>query len=413
MKSEIKTAIILGIGISVVVIGLSVGLFILEQDINSTMLSDKNNELSNTTYADANDILLSNEANTGSDTGKETSIRKLDIDKSRYKIAPNLVGIADYINTTPEKLEKEMQDKVVLYDIWTYSCINCIRTLPYITAWDTKYAEQGLLIIGIHSPEFEFEKDLDNVKMAVQKYNIEYPVVLDNDFETWKAFENRYWPRKYIADHEGYIRYDHIGEGAYDETEKIIQQLLKERLQALGLEKAHAESSLVDIKEFEHSIFKTPELYFGYKFAYGRNQLGNEEGFQPGKVVSYSIPHEIKPNYFYMNGDWQNLEDGMKLISDSGDILLAYNGKQVNIVAGTGEKEKSTADIKLEILLDGEPITLEYAGEHVTKKDDGTSIIQITDHDLYNVINSNTEESHILRIRVLDPGFEIFTFTFG
>ena len=124
-----------------------------------------------------------------------------------------------------------MEDKVILYDIWTYSCINCIRTLPFITAWDDKYADQGLLIIGIHSPEFE--KDINNVQKAVTQHGIIYPVVLDNDFETWKAFENRYWPRKYIADHEGYLRYDHIGEGRYDETEKVIQELLLERTNSL------------------------------------------------------------------------------------------------------------------------------------------------------------------------------------
>ncbi|MCH9658544.1 redoxin family protein, partial [archaeon] len=136
-----------------------------------------------------------------------------EIDKSGFKKAPEIVGIANHLNTTPDELSKEMKGKVILYDIWTYSCINCIRTLPYITAWDDKYSDQGLLIVGIHSPEFEFEKDPENVKMAIEKHGIDYPVLLDNDMETWKAFENRYWPRKYIADHEGYLRYDHIGEG--------------------------------------------------------------------------------------------------------------------------------------------------------------------------------------------------------
>jgi len=189
MNSEIKTGLILGV---IIVVGLGViGLVFstLDEQVQSTTTSTDENE-----------------------------IKK--IDKSGFKTAPNLVGIANYLNTTPEELEKEIDGKVVLYDIWTYSCINCIRTLPYITAWDDKYAEQGLLIVGIHSPEFEFEKDVENVELAVSKYGIKYPVVLDNDKETWKAFENNYWPRKYIADHEGYIRYDHIGEGVIKKLKK-------------------------------------------------------------------------------------------------------------------------------------------------------------------------------------------------
>ncbi len=233
------------------------------------------------------------------------------IDKSGFKKAPELVGIAKYLNTTPEELKNEIKGKVVLYDIWTYSCINCVRTLPYITAWDDKYSEQGLLIIGIHSPEFEFEKDPENVKIAIEKYGIGYPVVLDNDMETWKAFENRYWPRKYIADHEGYLRYDHIGEGRYQETEKIIQKLLEERSNSLGI-KMPSISSLVDVEEFQHSLFRTPELYFGYKFAQNRNQLGSEEGFQQGRIVSYSEPENIDLHKFYLTGDWKNYDDSME-----------------------------------------------------------------------------------------------------
>ena len=209
------------------------------------------------------------------------------IQDSGIKKAPNLVGISDYLNTTPEKLSKDMENKVILYDIWTYSCVNCIRTLPYITAWDEKYTDQGLLIIGIHSPEFEFEKNAENVQVAIEKYGIDYPVVLDNDMKTWKAFENNYWPRKYIADHQGNLRYDHIGEGGYQETEKIIQQLLEERSKAMKIE-AMSSTSLVSIEEFEHTLFRSPELYFGYKFAQNRNQLGSEEGFQHGKNCKIS-----------------------------------------------------------------------------------------------------------------------------
>ncbi|NHI02659.1 DipZ protein [Candidatus Nitrosotalea sp. TS] len=124
-------------------------------------------------------------------------------DESQYPLAPDLVGISGYINTTPDALKESMKNKVVLYDFWTYSCINCLRTLPYLKEWNEKYADKGLLIIGIHSPEFEFEKNINNVNMAVQKYNITYPVVLDSDHSTWDAFGNRYWPAEYMTDYLG------------------------------------------------------------------------------------------------------------------------------------------------------------------------------------------------------------------
>src|SRR5919107_290699 len=139
-------------------------------------------------------------------------------------------------NFIPASIDlKDLKGKVVLVDFWTYSCINCIRTLPYLVDWNEKYADKGLVIVGVHSPEFEFEKNVDNVKAAVQKYGIKYPVVQDNDKGTWDAYENRYWPRKYLIDNEGYIRYDHIGEGGYAETEKVIRSLLAERAAQTGI----------------------------------------------------------------------------------------------------------------------------------------------------------------------------------
>ena len=369
MKSEIKTALILGIIIAT-------GLGIVSMVFSS--FDEK--------FESANII------------SEVNSITK--IDKSGFKTSPDLVGIAHYLNTTPEKLSEVVKDKVILYDIWTYSCINCIRTLPYITAWDDKYADQGLLIIGVHSPEFEFEKDPENVKMAIEKYGITYPVVLDNDMETWKAFENRYWPRKYIADHEGYIRYDHIGEGGYQETEKIIQQLLHERNTSLGIQMASA-APLVDIDEFEHSMFRTPELYFGYKFAQNRNQLGSEEGFKPGQTVTYSESSKADLHKFYLTGDWKNYQDSMELVSDTGTIKLQYNAKQVNIVTDNVAE--------LEIFLDGEPIPAKYSGDDITS---GNMLI-VSEPDLYNIISSENSSSHLLEIQIKDKGFQIFTFTFG
>ena len=362
MKTEIKTAIICGIIITVGIISISI--FYNEVDMKR-----------NTTY-------------------------NIEIeDKSKLQKVPSMLDATGYINTESNELAKTLEGKVVLYDIWTYSCINCIRTIPYITAWDEKYRDEGLVIVGIHTPEFEFEKDKDNVLAAVQKFDINYPVVLDNEKEIWNAFQNKYWPRKYIADHDGYIRYDHIGEGAYKETEKIIQQLLQERSESLNIKTNTFE--LTTLEEFEHSTFRTPELYFGYKFASGRNNLGNENGFKPEEMVEYNIPLEIKQHYFYLDGKWKNAKDSMELVSENGLIMLNYNAKQVNIVASN--------NAELEIFIDGEHIPKHIAGIDVNQ--DGK--VMIIEPRLYNIVDSTVTESHELIIKVNDPKFEIFTFTFG
>ena len=319
---------------------------------------------------------------------------------SGIRKAPNLVGIAHYLNISSEELIKKMENKVILYDIWTYSCINCIRTLPFITSWDEKYSDQGLLIIGIHSPEFEFEKNPQNVKAAIEKYGISYPVVMDNDMKTWKAFENNYWPRKYIADYEGNIRYDHIGEGSYQETEKIIQQLLNERSMAMGLENI-SENKLVSIEEFEHTLFRTPELYFGYKFAQNRNQLGSEEGFQPEKIVKYSEPSMVELNKFYPIGNWKNNDDSMELTEATGVIKVLFDAKEVNIVTENYAQ--------LEILLDGIPLTEKYAGSDIKS----SNKIEVSTPGMYNIISSETSITRTMEIKVEGKGFQAFTFTFG
>ncbi|WOV93201.1 MAG: redoxin domain-containing protein [Candidatus Nitrosoabyssus spongiisocia] len=381
MKSEIRTAVIMGIVIVGVIAALGVSFSYLDQNTQPQYQNSNTTTLQGTTTDLSNVVAL--------------------IDKSRYKQAPDLVGIAGYINTSPEELAAAIEGKVVLYDIWTYSCINCIRTLPFITAWDEKYVDDGLLIIGIHSPEFEFEKDLSNVQTAVDKHSINYPVILDNDKEIWEAFENRYWPRKYLADHEGYIRYDHIGEGSYDETELEIQKLLKERSESLGVKFVSADTT-VDVTEFTHSFQRvTPELYFGYGFT--RGNFGNENGFLPGQDVVYVLPKDDKyyKNKFYIQGTWNNMHDSMRLVSDSGYVVLPFVAKEVNIVAAN--------NANLEISLDGEIISAERAGKHV----DSDGIVRVSDSDLYNLVSTDDTESHLLVIKVDTPDFEIFTFTFG
>ena len=184
-------------------------------------MMDENNTMNNTM---SNDTTKENSM----PIEKQSNMHMAKIDKSQFKKSPGLLGITGYFNTTPEELQKNMKGKVVLYNFWTRNCSNCIHEIPFVNAWNAKYADKGLLIIGVHSPETEFEKDPNNVKEAVGRYSITYPVALDTNFETWNAFGNHYWPRAYLVDSDGYIRYDHIGEGNYDETEKEIQTLLAE-----------------------------------------------------------------------------------------------------------------------------------------------------------------------------------------
>src|SRR3989344_2533428 len=187
---------------------------------------------------------------------------------AQYPLAREIVAPAGFINTpdgAPITIQEFIGAKVILLDIWTYSCINCVRTLPYLRAWHEKYADEGLLIIGIHTPEFAFEKEIENVRAATERFGITWPVVLDNDRGTWTAYRNQYWPRKYLIDIDGFVVYDHIGEGGYEETEAKIQELLEERAERLGARDNIAENiiSPTDAASPDLSAVETPELYFG------------------------------------------------------------------------------------------------------------------------------------------------------
>jgi thiol-disulfide isomerase/thioredoxin len=299
----------------------------------------------------------------------------------------------------------------VLVDFWTYSCINCIRTIPYLVEGNKKYADKGLVIVGVHTPEFEFEKNIDNVKAAVKKFGIKYPVIQDNDRGTWNAYENRYWPRKYIVDDEGYVRYDHIGEGGYAETEKVIQSLIYERSARMDL--GNSLSSIdnnttttttkpENVQSVDFSKTYSPDLYFGYQFA--RAPLGNPEGFKPDQTVKYSlvnIDSDIKPNIIYLDGIWKNNADNMGLQSDTGRIALVYSVKSVNIVAG-GKGEVSVSE-------DGETLRGKYRGADLSEEGKFT----IDGQRLYNLSMHDNYGAHSIVIDVKRKGFQVYTFTFG
>jgi thiol-disulfide isomerase/thioredoxin len=337
------------------------------------------------------------------------------IDKSQFKKAPDFAKITGYINTEegrPINL-KDLKGKVVLVDFWTYSCINCIRTLPYLVDWNEKYADKGLVIVGVHSPEFEFEKNIDNVKAAVQKYGIKYPVIQDNDKGTWDAYQNRYWPRKYLVDNEGYIRYDHIGEGGYAETEKVIRSLLAERAAQTGISAINLDTNTntttpKNVQSVDFTKVKTPELFFGYEFA--RAPLGNSEGFKPNQTVTYSVPQrsDLKPNTIYLIGDWKNNADNMELQSDTGRIALAYSAKSVNIVAG-GKGEGGGGE-ELSISENGVALT-NKSGRGIDLSEQGKLVVD--GQRLYNLVMHEGYDWRSLIIDVKGKGFQIYTFTFG
>lgn len=286
----------------------------------------------------------------------------------------------NWINSQPLKIS-DLKGKVILVDFWTYSCINCIRTLPFLESWNEKYSGKGLVIIGVHTPEFEFEKIPQNVKDAVTRFGIKYPVVQDNDRNTWNAYKNNFWPRHYLIDKEGDIRYDHIGEGGYAETEAAIQQLLGVKMSMTNM------SSDIDLSQLG-----SPELYLGYQFA--RAPLGNEEGFQPGIIVDYITPNITSGNVAYLSGKWMNSPESLISINNS-KMFLIYRAKKVNIVAGGNATAR--------ILIEGFPAS----GDDVVN-----GSVQINSQRLYNIISMPDYGTHLLEIDA-QPGLHLYTFTFG
>lgn len=320
--------------------------------------------------------------------------------KDGSPLAPELMGITGYLNSEDGIKISDFRGKVVLIDFWTYTCINCIRTLPYLTEWDEKYGDKGLVLIGVHTPEFEFEKEKDNVQAAVDKYGIKYRVVQDNDYATWTAFENRFWPRKYLIDSEGYIRYDHIGEGGYEETEMKIQELLAE----IGEDVSGTELTEETAGE---SRPLTPELYAGYELALPRFQtVGNIEGFQLNKFYEFSLPEDnLKKDAIYLEGLWKSNPDNLEFGGDGGSIVLEFTAGEVNIVAD------SLADpVEIEVLVDGDYVSRGQGGEDVQFRD-GVSFVEIDKPQLYNVF-SGIYGNQRLELRV-KKGFIFNSFTFG
>jgi thiol-disulfide isomerase/thioredoxin len=400
MNKDNFSALIMAIGVVSLIVGFAV--YFNSPELNKVVGSGQGGT---TNFIPA--IQTIQEGNNDSMTIKKA---QFSVDKSQFKKAPEFEKITEFINTKPISLA-DLKGKVVLVDFWTYSCINCIRTIPYLVEWNEKYADKGLVIVGVHAPEFEFEKNTDNVKEAVEKFGIKYPVVQDNDKGTWNAYENRYWPRKYLVDNEGYIRYDHIGEGGYAETEKAIQSLLQERNAQLGLpssnnsiatETTATTTTPKNVQSVDPSKINSPELYFGYQFA--RAPLGNPEGFKPDQTVYYSlakVDSDVIPNVIYLDGKWKNNADNMELQSETGRIALVYSAKSVNMVAG-GNGEVTVSE-------DGSTLVSKYRGADLSEEGkfalDGQRLYNLSMHDDYG--------AHSIVINIKGKGFQAYTFTFG
>jgi thiol-disulfide isomerase/thioredoxin len=403
MNKDNFSALIMAIGVVSLIVGFAV--YFNSPELNKVVGSGQGGGTTNFIPA----IQTIQEGNNDSMTIKKA---QFSVDKSQFKKAPEFEKITGFVNTKPISLA-DLKGKVVLVDFWTYSCINCIRTIPYLVEWNEKYADKGLVIVGVHAPEFEFEKNIDNVKEAIKKFGIKYPVIQDNDKGTWNVYENRYWPRKYIVDNEGYIRYDHIGEGGYAETEKVIQSLLQERNAQLGLDNGSLPSANnntatettttpENAQAVDFSKINSPELYFGYQFA--RTPLGNPEGFKPDQTVDYSlakIDSDIKPNVIYLDGTWKNNADNMELQSETGRIVLVYSAKSVNMVAG-GSGEVTISE-------DGSIHVSKYRGADLSEEGKFT----IDGQRLYNLSMHDDYGAHSIVIDVKGKGFQAYTFTFG
>ena len=348
------------------------------------------------------------------------------IDKSQFKKAPEFAQISSYINTpnnSPITLSS-LKGKVVLVYIWTYTCINSIRPMPYIDDWNQKYSDKGLVTVGVHSPEFTFEKNYTNVKDAVQRFGISYPVILDSDHGTWNAYENNYWPRFYLIDTQGYIRYDHIGEGGYDQVEKSIQSLVAERAALMGAKEISFNTKTTTVINPGSLYYidlrqsTTPEIYVGYNTA--RTPLGNPEGFKPDQTVSYSIPSNanFKPSIVYLQGKWKNNPDSMELQSDKGRIALLYYAKSVNIIAG-GKGEGIVSNDNDDKV--GAAGYMQAAGNSTANISDNSlgqdlssdGSFRIDGQRLYNLAIHNNYAAHYILIDIKGKGFQFYTFTFG
>ena len=316
--------------------------------------------------------------------------------------APEFPQRLVWLNSDPLRLRR-LAGKVVLIDFWTYSCVNCVRTFPHVQKWHDAYSEKGLVVIGVHTPEFAFEKKVDNVKSAIRKYKISYPVVLDPDYNIWKLFANRWWPRTFLIDAKGHIVYDHVGEGGYAETEQAIQKALKE------IGDSNLPAVEPDVSVGGGICYRTtPETYLGFL----RGRYGNAGDFMPKVEHAFTDLGQHEEDLVYLNGhfriDGECIEHTKKTSSATEYLAIKYSAFSVNVVV----ENSGTRSSKLFIELDGHPLPEDMAGEDVSFEK-GQAIVRVTKSRMYRIVDSDTYHKGMLKIKIVDSGVRFFAFTFG
>ncbi|MBW9063098.1 cytochrome c biogenesis protein DipZ [Rhizobium herbae] len=317
-------------------------------------------------------------------------------------ILPPLDGAVEWLNSRPLTVE-ELRGKVVLVDFWTFSCINCIRTIPYVRAWAEKYRDQGLVVIGVHAPEFAFEKRIDNVKQAASDFKIGYPIAVDNDFAIWRAFGNSYWPAQYFIDAEGRIRHHHFGEGDHEQSERVIQELLTEaagrRGDDGGLVKPDAKGA-----EFapDFANLQSGEDYVGYMRA---ANFVSPEGVAADEARDYTVG-ALRLNQWGLAGNWTMGPEQATLNRAGGSITYRFSARDLHLVLGPGTGSRK---VRFQVKVDGVAPGPDH-GSDIDAAGNGT----VSETRLYQLVRQSGEvRERTFEIRFHDPGVEAFVFTFG
>jgi thiol-disulfide isomerase/thioredoxin len=315
---------------------------------------------------------------------------------------PSLGGATEWLNSPPLSASG-LRGKVVLIDVWTYTCINWLRTLPYVRAWADKYKNQGLVVIGVHSPEFEFEKDIDNVRRAAKDMRIDYPIAIDNDFAIWRALKNEYWPALYFVDVQGRIRHHQFGEGDYDQSERVIQQLLSEA----GTSGSNHELVSVDARGAEVAAdwtdLKSPETYLGFERT---ENFASPGGGVLDKRRVYASPVRLRLNHWALSGDWTMQKQATVLNKPNGRIAYRFQARDLHLIMGPAARG---TPVRFRVLIDGQP---PGAAHGIDVDDQGNGAV--TEQRLYQLIRQPKPiADRQFEIEFLDSGVEAFAFTFG
>ncbi|MGP0058720.1 MAG: cytochrome c biogenesis protein DipZ [Beijerinckiaceae bacterium] len=315
---------------------------------------------------------------------------------------PSLSGAVAWLNSPPLTAEG-LRGKVILIDFWTYSCINCLRAIPYVRAWAEKYRDQGLVVIGVHAPEFAFERNIDNVRKAIRDLKVDYPVAIDNDYAIWRAFDNQYWPAHFFIDAQGRVRHHHFGEGEYDQSEKIIQQLLAEAgksgvprdLVSVDARGAEAAPDMDDVK--------SPETYIGFMRAENFASPGGEVA---DKRQVYVADSPLQLNQWALAGDWTVEGQRAVLNEANGRIAYRFHARDLHLVLGPSADGKP---VRFRVLIDGKAPEADH-GADIDDQGNGA----VTEQRLYQLIRqSKPVVDRKFEIEFLDPGAQAFAFTFG